>query len=205
MRNIQRLSMTVLTIAALAGCEASEMLDEADDGPAQGADGGNGDEQQDGGDGNEAAGLVGFYEVTAHTYRDGACDVPGDDVMDGPPLFEIYQETFGGSPMLFVHACDSDSDCEGSSEDFFTAAFLQSQGAGRYAGSAFLAVASTSCRLMELAAEAEQEGDLVSIEMTSRQLEDDLTASECNTETAQARADEMTCVELRTVSGLRLP
>ena len=146
--------------------------------------------------------LVGFYEITGHTFDDTQCEIAGAEVTGGPPWFEIYRDPDYGS-LLFVHTCETLTDCGGSGDAFSAAFLLRPDGDRRHAGSLFGSFATTPCRLMEIAGVITEEDVGVHVEIRRRELELELGAP-CAPEDAEARAAEMTCVGLTTLDGIQL-
>jgi hypothetical protein len=157
---------------------------------------------QDDGEAVTAEALVGFYEVTSHAYDDGACG-DGAPVDPGPPVFEIYQEAFGGSDFLFARACASTTDCDAAIEQYFVAQFMVPVGDG-FAGASYASYDAAPCRLIEIDGDVVPTDGGVHLEILWRELSAPLEGDACSPAAAQDRADEMACLNARTIDGARI-
>ena len=72
------------------------------------------------GEDDGAGKYVGTYQVTNHTLNDGACDVEGPEVTDGPTYFKIENADFFGFPILNIYNCTSATECDEDPFNFFS-------------------------------------------------------------------------------------
>jgi hypothetical protein len=145
----------------------------------------------------------GFYQVVEHRLDSEGCGTPTDTVSDGDPFFEVYIDPSIGPGFLFLHSCEALVDCSGGGSHFFIGQFLRPQGADLYQGTTYGSVASTQCRLVAFDADVTPEGaDGLKLDLRRREIELDLPQSQCTGAEAQARADDMQCIQRRAVKGV---
>ena len=155
-----------------------------------------GDDEGDGPDAAEATDIHGFYEITAHAFETSCAGAP-TPVTDGPPVFEVYEESPFGLRRTFVRSCDSVDDCDDDSDSQFAGSNIQATGDQTYGGSLYVSFAADPCELFEHRAEATITSTSplqLRVDVRIRKTTAKLTGDACSPKATKARVDDMECI-----------